>query len=106
MNPDHRLARTGVRDEHDRLWLPSGGRPGHAAVPARHRRVSGRLGEAVGPYPAYLTVPTTPELLLWGVLFTLVDSAIVVYERYVRPLWCCASRQASGWTTASGACWA
>ncbi len=55
-------------------------------VRAMHRRVSGVLEEAVGPYPAGTPYRADdPELLLW-VLFTLVDSAIVVYEHYVRPL--------------------
>jgi uncharacterized protein (DUF2236 family) len=55
-------------------------------VRAMHRRVSGVLEEAVGPYPAGTAYRADdPELLLW-VLFTLVDSAIVVYEHYVRPL--------------------
>jgi len=55
-------------------------------VRAMHRRVSGVLDEPVGPYPAGTPYRADdPELLLW-VLFTLVDSATVVYERYVRPL--------------------
>ncbi len=55
-------------------------------VRAMHRRVRGELEQAVGPYPAGTPYRADdPELLLW-VLFTLVDSAIVVYERYVRPL--------------------
>jgi len=55
-------------------------------VRAMHRRVSGELDLAVGRYPAGTPYRADdPELLLW-VLFTLVDSAIVVYERYVRPL--------------------
>jgi len=55
-------------------------------VRAAHRRVRGRLQEAVGPYPAGTPYRADdPELLLW-VLFTLVDSGIVVYSRYVRAL--------------------
>jgi uncharacterized protein (DUF2236 family) len=49
-------------------------------VRAMHRRVRGTLPEAVGPYPA-----GTPYLLMW-VLFTLVDSGIVVYSKYVRSM--------------------
>jgi uncharacterized protein (DUF2236 family) len=55
-------------------------------VRAMHRRVSGVLEEAVGPYPAGTPYRADdPQLLMW-VLFTLIDSAIVVYERYVGPL--------------------
>ena len=53
-------------------------------VRAMHRRVSGRLPEAIGSYAAGTTYRADdPGLLLW-VLFTLVDSALVVYRRYVR----------------------
>ncbi|HEY5316561.1 MAG TPA: oxygenase MpaB family protein, partial [Solirubrobacteraceae bacterium] len=52
-------------------------------VRAMHRRVRGELPEAVGPYPAGTPYRADdPELLLW-VLFTLVDSALVVYRKYV-----------------------
>ena len=52
-------------------------------VRAMHRRVSGRLGEPAGPYPAGTPYRADdPELLLW-VLFTLVDSGLVVYRNYV-----------------------
>jgi len=55
-------------------------------VRAMHRRVRGRLTEAVGPYPAGTPYRADdPELLLW-VLFTLVDSALVVYRKYVGSL--------------------
>jgi uncharacterized protein (DUF2236 family) len=55
-------------------------------VRAMHRRVSGRLSSAIGPYPAGTPYRADdPELLLW-VLFTLVDSALVVYRKYVGPL--------------------
>lgn len=51
-----------------------------------HRRVSGRIPAAVGPYAAGTPYRAAdPELLLW-VLFTLVDSALVVYRRYVGSL--------------------
>jgi uncharacterized protein (DUF2236 family) len=57
-----------------------------AHVRAMHRRVQGRLPEAVGPHPAGTPYRADdPELLLW-VLFTLVDSALVVYRRYVASL--------------------
>ena len=55
-------------------------------VRAMHRRVRGHLPEAVGPYPAGTPYRADdPELLLW-VLFTLVDSALVVYRKYVGSL--------------------
>jgi uncharacterized protein (DUF2236 family) len=57
-----------------------------AQVRAMHRRVRGRVPAAVGPYPAGTPYRADdPELLLW-VLFTLVDSALVVYQKYVRTL--------------------
>jgi uncharacterized protein (DUF2236 family) len=57
-----------------------------AQVRAMHRRVRGRLAAAVGPYPAGTPYRADdPGLLLW-VLFTLVDSALVVYQKYVRTL--------------------
>ncbi len=55
-------------------------------VRAMHRRVSGTLRETVGPYPAGTPYRADdPELLLW-VLFTLVDSGLVVYRTYVGAL--------------------
>lgn len=55
-------------------------------VRAMHGKVSGELEESIGPYPAGTPYRAgDPELLLW-VLFTLVDSAEVVYSRYVRRL--------------------
>ncbi len=84
--PYERLARTamvlrsigfGSRAEADEVT---------ARVRAMHRRVRGRLGAAVGPYPAGTPYRADdPELLLW-VLFTLVDSALVVYRKYVGAL--------------------
>jgi uncharacterized protein (DUF2236 family) len=84
--PYERLARTaevlstigfGSRRDADRVA---------AHVRAMHRRVRGRIPERIGPYPAGTPYRADdPELLLW-VLFTLVDSAIVVYGKYVRSL--------------------
>ncbi|HLH13522.1 MAG TPA: oxygenase MpaB family protein [Solirubrobacteraceae bacterium] len=55
-------------------------------VRAMHRRVSGRLPGRVGVYPRGTPYRADdPALLLW-VLFTLFDSALVVYRRYVRSL--------------------
>jgi uncharacterized protein (DUF2236 family) len=84
--PYERLARTaqvlnaigfGSRDDADRVT---------ARVRAMHRRVRGALPQAVGPYAAGTPYRADdPELLLW-VLFTLVDSATLVYRRYVRDM--------------------
>ncbi len=84
--PYERLARTaetmntiafGSRAEAERLTR---------RVRAMHKRVSGRLSEPVGPYPAGTPYRADdPELLLW-VLFTLLDSALVVYRKYVGAL--------------------
>jgi uncharacterized protein (DUF2236 family) len=55
-------------------------------VRAMHGRVRGRLAAAAGPFPAGTPYRADdPELLLW-VLFTLVDSGLVVYRSYVGPL--------------------
>jgi uncharacterized protein (DUF2236 family) len=85
-DPYERLARTarvmatisfGSRRDADRVA---------ARVRAMHRRVRGRLKRQVGPHPAGTPYRADdPELLLW-VLFTLVDSASVVYQKYVRAL--------------------
>jgi len=54
-----------------------------AHVRAMHKRVKGRLREPVGRFPAGTPYRADqPELLLW-VLFTLVDSGVVVYRKYV-----------------------
>jgi uncharacterized protein (DUF2236 family) len=84
--PYERLARTaetmntiafGSRGDADRITR---------RVRAMHRRVRGELPEQIGRYPAGTPYRADdPELLLW-VLFTLVDSALVVYRRYVRSL--------------------
>jgi uncharacterized protein (DUF2236 family) len=81
--PYERLARTartmdtigfGTRAEADRVTKH---------VRAMHRQVSGRLPKAVGRYPKGTPYRADdPELLLW-ILFTLVDSGIVVYRHYV-----------------------
>jgi uncharacterized protein (DUF2236 family) len=52
-------------------------------VRAMHRSVSGRLSETVGIYPAGTPYRADdPHLLMW-ILYSLVDSAIVVYRTYV-----------------------
>ena len=85
-DPYERLARTaqvidaitfGSRADADRMT---------ARVRAMHRRVRGRLPEAVGIYPAGTPYRADdPELLMW-ILYTLVDSAIVLYTTYVGDL--------------------
>ena len=55
-------------------------------VRAMHRRVRGALPEPVGRFAAGTPYAADdPALLMW-VLACLVDSALVVYQRYVRPL--------------------
>jgi len=81
--PYDRLARTaetmstigfGSREEAERVT---------ERVRAMHARVKGRLKEPVGRYPAGTPYRADqPDLLLW-VLFTLVDSGVVVYRKYV-----------------------
>src|ERR1700710_481579 len=81
--PYDRLARTAVvmstitfgpRSEADRIT---------AHVRAMHRSVRGRLPEAVGIYPAGAQYRADdPELLMW-ILYSLVDSAVVLYTTYV-----------------------
>ena len=52
-------------------------------VRAMHRRVRGTLSRDAGPFRAGTPYAADdPELLMW-VLFTLVDSGMVVYERFV-----------------------
>jgi uncharacterized protein (DUF2236 family) len=85
-DPYDRLARTAVvmnaivfgsRADADRLTMH---------VRAMHARVRGRISETVGRYPAGTEYRADdPELLMW-VLYTLVDSAVVVYRRYVGSL--------------------
>jgi uncharacterized protein (DUF2236 family) len=85
-DPYERLARTadvmgtigfGERADADRVTR---------TVRAMHRRVSGKLHEPVGRYPVGTGYRADdPELLMW-VLFTLVDSGLVVYRTYVGSL--------------------
>ncbi len=67
----------GPREEADRLTR---------RVRAMHRRVGGELAEPAGRFPAGTPYAAdAPELLLW-ILATLADSALTVYQRYVRSL--------------------
>lgn len=64
----------GAREDADRVTK---------RVRAMHRRVRGTIDRDVGIFPAGTPYAADdPELLMW-VLFTLVDSGIVVYERFV-----------------------
>ena len=82
-DPYVRLARTaevinaitfGTRADADRLTK---------RVRAMHRSVRGTLPETVGIYPAGTPYRADdPRLLMW-ILYTLIDSAIVLYETYV-----------------------
>jgi uncharacterized protein (DUF2236 family) len=84
--PYERLRRTamtmdriafGTREEADRATR---------RVRAMHKRTRGELERPAGRFPAGTPFAADdPELLLW-VLATLVDSALVVYERYVSSL--------------------
>src|SRR3954463_6569679 len=84
--PYERLSRTaqvmdtitfGPRAEADRLTR---------RVRAMHGRVRGELPEPVGQFPAGTPYAADdPALLLW-ILACIVDSALVVYERYVGAL--------------------
>jgi uncharacterized protein (DUF2236 family) len=57
-----------------------------ARVRAVHRRLRGELTEPAGRFPAGTPwAADDPELLLW-ILTTLVDSSLVVYDRYVGAL--------------------
>ena len=52
-------------------------------VRGMHRRVRGKIKDPVGSFPAGTPYRADqPDLLLW-VLFTLVDSGVVVYRKYV-----------------------
>src|SRR4051794_28915174 len=93
--PYDRLARTaqvistigfGSREDADRATK---------RVRAMHRRVKGRTTEPIGRYPPGTTYRADqPDLLLW-VLFTLVDSGVVVYRKYVGSM--SQAREAAYW---------
>jgi len=81
--PYDRLARTA--ELMDTITFGSKNEAEHLTrrVRAMHSRVQGELEEPVGPYAAGTPYRADdPELLLW-VLFTLIDSALVVYRKYV-----------------------
>ena len=67
----------GSRDAADRVT---------ARVRRVHGRIRGTLAQPAGPFAAGTPwAANDPELLLW-IIATLVDSSLLVYERYVRPL--------------------
>jgi uncharacterized protein (DUF2236 family) len=84
--PYERLARTAVvmdtitfgsRADADRVTR---------RVRAMHRTVNGTLREPAGPFPAGTPYRADdPELLMW-VLYSLVESGMLVYDMYVRRL--------------------
>ncbi len=55
-------------------------------VRAMHRRVRGALTEPAGRFPAGTPYAADDPMLLLWILATLADSALVVYQRYVRSL--------------------
>jgi uncharacterized protein (DUF2236 family) len=84
--PYDRLARTAETMS----TIGFGSREAADAITARvremHSRVRGKLREPVGKYAVGTPYRADqPDLLMW-VLFTLVDSGIVVYRKYVRSM--------------------
>jgi uncharacterized protein (DUF2236 family) len=55
-------------------------------VRAMHRRVGGTLTEPAGRFPAGTPYAADDPVLLMWILASLVDSALLVYEKYVRRL--------------------
>lgn len=82
-DPYERLARTAEVMDTIGFGSRSAANRVTAHVRQMHARVKGTLKRDAGPYPAGTPYRAEdPELLLW-VLFTLVDSGLVVYEKYV-----------------------
>jgi len=76
----------GPRDEAERITT---------MVRGMHKKVRGRLREPTGTFPAGTPYRADqPDLLLW-VLFTLVDSGVVVYRKYVGAMTC--AEEAAYW---------
>jgi uncharacterized protein (DUF2236 family) len=73
------------------VWTAVYGTPEEAErvgrrVRTMHEKVHGRLRHPVGPFPAGTPYDARdPELLMW-VHATLVDTALLMYRTYVRPL--------------------
>jgi uncharacterized protein (DUF2236 family) len=55
-------------------------------VRAMHRRVGGTLTEPAGRFPPRTPYAADDPVLLMWILASLVDSALLVYEKYVRRL--------------------
>jgi uncharacterized protein (DUF2236 family) len=82
-DPYERLGRTAVVMRTITFGTEAEAERATRIVRAMHHRVRGVLEEPVGRYPAGTPYAAgDPALLLW-VLATLVDSALVVYRRYV-----------------------
>jgi uncharacterized protein (DUF2236 family) len=85
-DPHARLRRTGEVLHTIVFGDRAGARRATARVRAVHRRLSGELPEPVGRFPAGTRwAADDPGLLLW-ILVTLVDSSLIVYDRYVGTL--------------------
>jgi uncharacterized protein (DUF2236 family) len=84
--PYDRLARTAQVMHAIGFGSRAEGNEAARRVRAMHRKVRGRLRQPVGRFPAGTEYRADdPELLMW-VLFTLVDSGLVVYRTYVGEL--------------------
>src|SRR5215208_4261000 len=84
--PYERLARTANVMDTIGFGTKAGADRATRRVRAMHRRVRGTLHEPAGRFPAGTPYAADdPELLLW-ILACLVDSALVVYQKYVRSL--------------------
>jgi uncharacterized protein (DUF2236 family) len=84
--PYERLARTARVLDTIAFGDAAQARRATTRVRAMHRRVRGELAEPAGRFPAGTPYAADdPELLLW-ILASLVDSALVVYTRYVGSL--------------------
>lgn len=84
--PYERLARTAQVMHAIGFGTRAEGNEAARRVRAMHRKLRGRLRQPVGRFPAGTEYRADdPELLMW-VLFTLVDSGLVVYRTYVGEL--------------------
>ena len=87
-DPHARLRRTGEVLHAVVFGDRASARRATARVRAVHGRLRGELTEPAGRFPAGTRwAADDPELLLW-ILATLVDSSLIVYDRYVGALDC------------------
>jgi len=56
------------------------------AIERRHARVHGRLSAAVGPFPRGTRYDANDPALLFWVHATLLDTALLVYDRFIEPV--------------------